>query len=205
MKSGRPAGPWAVAGLAGRRPRWAEKEGGLFRSDRRVLVRVLGRPAGPGGEGAEVWARRGWSLQTPACWGPSGKPGSSIPEVPSGGSRAAGSPRYGPAALLCLPLEWSLARAWPRGRQGLCLPWHLLASPRVTDTAPSPSSAPAEAHLWSSKQGSRVPSDPSRAAFQQRGIKMRRKTENSPFGLLAPVLLTSGLIAAAVLLFSVGG
>lgn len=93
----------------------------------------------------------------------------------------------------------------PRKAGALSAVWHLLASPRVTDTAPSPSSAPAEAHLWSSKQGSRVPSDPSRAAFQQRGIKMRRKTENSPFGLLAPVLLTSGLIAAAVLLFSVGG
>lgn len=34
---------------------------------------------------------------------------------------------------------------------------------------------------------------------------MRRKTENSPFGLLAPVLLTSCSVVAAVLLFSVGG
>ena len=40
--------------------------------------------------------------------------------------------------LLCLSLEWSLAYAWPQERQGLCLqPWHLLASSRVTDTAPS--------------------------------------------------------------------
>lgn len=57
-------------------------------------------------------------------------------EVPSGGTRAHLVMAWQP--LLCLPLEWSLACAWPQERQGLCLlPWHLLASSRVKDTAPS--------------------------------------------------------------------
>ena len=121
-KPSHPASPWAVAGLAGRMPRWAGKEGGRFRSDGRGLVSVLERPAGPGGEGGGgVGTPRVVSVD-PGLLGTSGKPGSSIPEVPSGSSRAAGSPRTALQPLLCLPLEWSLARAWPRERQGLCRP-----------------------------------------------------------------------------------
>ena len=145
-KPSHPASLWAVAGLSGRMPRWAGKEGGRFRSDGRGLVSVLGRPAGPGGEGGGGVGTPRVVSADPRLLGTSGKPGSSIPEVPLGGSRAAGSPRYGPAASPVSPsgVEPGPSLA-PRKAGALSAAWHLLASSRVTDTAPSPSSGPAEA------------------------------------------------------------
>lgn len=82
---------------------------------------MLGRPAGPGGEG-------GGGVGTPRVvsadpgllgtfWQTRGAPFPRCPRV-APGTRAHLSMALQP--LLYLPLEWSLARAWPQERQRLC-------------------------------------------------------------------------------------
>ena len=117
LKSGCPAGPvgcgWPrrLQALVGREGEWV------------VLLRQAGAGEGAGAAGGS-WGRegwrcghRGWSLQTLACWGPSGKP-VRCPRV------APGLTLLWPGSLCSVSL-WS--GAWPvlgpkKGRGSVCCP-----------------------------------------------------------------------------------
>ena len=121
-----------------------------------MLLRGLGRLAGPGGDGGGGVGTRRVVSADPCLLGTFQQ----TREVPLGGTRSAGSPHYGLAAsaLSLSGVEPGLCLA-PRKAGALSAALAPAGLVQSHGHSAFPSSGPAGAHLRSVKQGRSVPSD----------------------------------------------